>query len=145
MVQCPMESAAHMAAKGPQMTLGGATQGDTIEAEGLAKIRDSLGHGHAVGLLLLSCLGKRLAILDELVKSRLEPCRQQDNILQTQGEEWRQKTKSQSGQNIPSARARCCEASAWADWADPTASARLSARVPARADASASRSVASAS
>jgi hypothetical protein len=55
------------------------------------------------------------------------------------------KTKSQSGQNIPSTQARCCEATAWADWADPTATTRLSARVPARADASASRSVASAS
>jgi hypothetical protein len=83
-----------MAAQGPQMTLGGATRGDVVEAEGLAKSRDGLGHGHTVGLLLLSRLGKRLAVLDGLVKSRLEPCRQQDNILQTQGEEWRQKTKS---------------------------------------------------
>jgi hypothetical protein len=55
------------------------------------------------------------------------------------------KTKSQSGQSIPSARARCCKALAWADWADPTASARLSARVLARANASANRSIASAS
>jgi hypothetical protein len=55
------------------------------------------------------------------------------------------KTKSQSRQNRPSAWARYCEATAWADWADPTATARPSARVPARADASASRSVASAS
>jgi hypothetical protein len=75
-----------MAAQGPQMTLGGATRGDTVEAEGLANGRDSLGHGRAVGLLLLSRLGKRLAVLDGLVKSRLEPCRQSDKILQTQGE-----------------------------------------------------------
>jgi hypothetical protein len=46
------------------------------------------------------------------------------------------KTKSQRGQNIPSARARCCEAMAWADRADPTATARPSARVPPRAVAS---------
>jgi hypothetical protein len=58
------------------MTLGGATRGDAIEAEGLAKGRDSLGHGHTIGLLLLSRLGKRLTVLDGLVKSRLEPCRQ---------------------------------------------------------------------
>jgi hypothetical protein len=57
------------------VTLGGATRGHVIEAKGPAKGRDSLGHGHAVGLLLLSRLGKRLAVLDELVKSRLEPCR----------------------------------------------------------------------
>ena len=43
-----------MAAQGPQATLGGATRGDVIEAKGLAEGRDSLGHGHAVGLLLLA-------------------------------------------------------------------------------------------
>jgi hypothetical protein len=43
------------------------------------------------------------------------------------------KTKSQRRQNIPSARARCREAMAWADRADPTAAASPSARVPARA------------
>jgi hypothetical protein len=46
------------------------------------------------------------------------------------------KTKSQSGQNIPSARERCCEAMARADRADPATIARPSARVPARAVAS---------
>jgi hypothetical protein len=55
------------------MTLGGATQGDIVEAKGLAKSRDDLGHGHTLGLLLLSCLGKRLVVLDGLAKSRLEP------------------------------------------------------------------------
>jgi hypothetical protein len=69
------------------VTLGGATRGDVVEAKGPAKSQDSLGHGHSVDLLLLSRLGKRLAVLDELVKSRLEPCRQPDNVLQTQGEE----------------------------------------------------------
>jgi hypothetical protein len=34
-----------MAAQGPQMTLGGATQGDDVEAKGLAESRDGLGHG----------------------------------------------------------------------------------------------------
>jgi hypothetical protein len=48
-------------------------------------------------------------------------------------------TKSQSGQNVPSTRTRCCEALAWADQADPTATARPSAGVPARAVASGSR------
>jgi hypothetical protein len=45
-------------------------------------------------------------------------------------------TKSQSRQDIPSARARCCEVMAWADWPDSTATARPSARVPAQAVAS---------
>jgi hypothetical protein len=43
------------------------------------------------------------------------------------------KTKPQSGRNIPSARTRCCESMARADWADQTAIARPFARVPARA------------
>jgi hypothetical protein len=46
------------------------------------------------------------------------------------------KTKSKSGQNTPSARVRCYEAMARADRADPTTTARPSARVPARAVAS---------
>jgi hypothetical protein len=48
-------------------------------------------------------------------------------------------TKSRSKQNIPSARTRCRKTQAWADQADPTATARPSARVPARAVASGSR------
>jgi hypothetical protein len=73
-----------MATQGPQATLGRATRGDVIEAKGMAKGRDSLRHGHAVGLLLLSRLGKRL---DGLVKSRLELCRQPNKILQTRVKE----------------------------------------------------------
>jgi hypothetical protein len=47
-------------------------------------------------------------------------------------------SNSQSSQDIPSAWARCSEAVAWADWADPMTTARSSARAPARADTSAS-------
>jgi hypothetical protein len=101
MVQRPTKSAAHMAAQGPQMTLGGATRGDAVEAKGLAESRDGLGHSHTLGLLLLSRLGKRLTVLDGLAKSHLEPCRQQDNILQTKGEEWRQKQSRRAGKTYP--------------------------------------------
>jgi hypothetical protein len=72
-----------MDAQGSQVTLGGATRGDVVEAKGPAESRDGLEHGHAVGLLLLSRLGKRLTVLDGLGKSRLEPCRQPVSILQT--------------------------------------------------------------
>ena len=73
MVQRPAESAAHMVAQGPQMTLGGATRGDVVEAKSPAEGRDSLGHGHAVGLLLLSRLGK---CLGGLAEGKLELCKQ---------------------------------------------------------------------
>jgi hypothetical protein len=76
MVQRPAEFVAHMATQGSQMTLGGATRGDAVKAKGLVESRDGLGHGHTLGLLLPNRLGKRLAVLDSLVKSRLEPCRQ---------------------------------------------------------------------
>jgi hypothetical protein len=46
------------------------------------------------------------------------------------------KTKSQSRQDIPLARARCYGVMAWADRPDPTATTRPSARVPAQAVAS---------
>jgi hypothetical protein len=133
-----------MAAQGPQMTLGGATRGDAVEAEGLAKGRDSLGHGRAVGLLLLNRPGKHLAVLDGLAKSRLEPCRQPDKILQTQGEEWRQKKVTKRAKHTfgPGTLLRGL---GLGGLGRPAASARLSARVLARADASASRSVASVS
>jgi hypothetical protein len=72
-VQHPTESAAHVATQGPQATLGGAARGDVVEAKYPAEGRDGLGHGHAVGLLLLSRLGKRLAVIDRLVKSCLKP------------------------------------------------------------------------
>jgi hypothetical protein len=49
-----------MAAQGLQATLGGASQGDVVKTKDLAEGRDSFGHGHAVVLLLLSRLGKRL-------------------------------------------------------------------------------------
>jgi hypothetical protein len=63
-VQRPAESATHMAVQGLHVTLGGATRGDIVEAKGPAESRDGLRHGHTVGLLLLSRLGKRLAVLD---------------------------------------------------------------------------------
>jgi hypothetical protein len=72
MMQRPTESTAHVAAQGPQVTLGGAARGDVVKAKGPAKGRNGLGHGRAISLLLLGRLGKRLAVLDGLVKSRLE-------------------------------------------------------------------------
>jgi hypothetical protein len=67
------ESAAHMAAQGPQVTLGGAPRGDVVKTKDLAEGRDSFGHGRAVGFLLLSRLGK---CLGGLVEGRLELCKQ---------------------------------------------------------------------
>jgi hypothetical protein len=127
-----------MAAQGPQVTLGGATRGDVVEAKGLAESRDCLRHGHVVGLLLLSRLGKCLAVLDGLVKNRLEPCRQPDNVLQTRGE-GQSRNKVTKRVKQPSAQTRYYEAIACADQADPMAMAGPSARVPARAVASESR------
>jgi hypothetical protein len=76
-VQRPAESAAHMAAQGPQVTLGGATRGDVVKVKGPAKVRDGLGHSHTVDLLLLARLGERLDGL----------CRKPNKILQTRVEE----------------------------------------------------------
>jgi hypothetical protein len=67
------ESAARVVTQGLQATLGGASRGDVVKTKDLAEGRDSLGHGHAVGLLLLSRLGK---CLGGLVEGRLEPCKQ---------------------------------------------------------------------
>jgi hypothetical protein len=67
------ESAARVVTQGLQATLRGASRGDVVETKDLAEGRDSLGHGHVVGLPLLSRLGK---CLGGLVEGRLEPCKQ---------------------------------------------------------------------
>jgi hypothetical protein len=100
-----------MAAQGLQATLGGATRGDVIEAKGLAEGQDSLGHGHAVDLLCsaawASALMDSLRAVSNSADSRTEFFRHE---LKNEAE-----SKSQSGRNVPSARARCSEATAWAD------------------------------
>jgi hypothetical protein len=103
------ESAARVATQGLQATLGGASRGDVVKAKDLAEGRDSLGHGHAVGLPLLSRLGK---CLGGLIEGRLELCKAEvfKHELKSEAE-----SKSQNSQDIPSARARCSMAVAWAD------------------------------
>jgi hypothetical protein len=97
--------------EGLQATLGGASRGDVVKIKDLAEGRDSLGHGHTVGLPLLSRLGK---CLGGLIEGRLELCKQpkqnSSNELKNEAE-----SKSQNSQDIPSARARCSEAAAWVD------------------------------
>jgi hypothetical protein len=72
-MQCLTESAARVVTQGLQATLGGASRGDVVKTKDPAEGRDSFGHGHAVGLLLLSRLGK---CLGGLVEARLELCKQ---------------------------------------------------------------------
>jgi hypothetical protein len=61
--------AARTVTQGLQATMRGASRGDVVKDKGLAKGRDSLGHGCAVGLLLLNRLGK---CLGGLIEGRLE-------------------------------------------------------------------------
>jgi hypothetical protein len=67
------ESAARVVTQGLQATLGGASRGDVVKTKDPTEGRDSLRHGHAVGLLLLSRLGK---CLGGLVEGKLELCKQ---------------------------------------------------------------------
>jgi hypothetical protein len=73
MMQRLVESAARVVAQGLQVTLRGASQGDVVKAKDLAKGRDSLRHGRAVGLLLLNRLGK---CLGGLAEGKLKLCKQ---------------------------------------------------------------------
>jgi hypothetical protein len=68
-----VESAARVVAEGLQATLRGASRGDVVKAKDLAKGRDSLGHGRAVGLLLLNRLGK---CIGGLAEGKLKLCKQ---------------------------------------------------------------------
>jgi hypothetical protein len=67
------ESAARVVTQGLQTTLRGAPRGDVVETKDPVEGRDSLGHGHVVGLPLLGRLGK---CLGGLVESILELCKQ---------------------------------------------------------------------
>jgi hypothetical protein len=67
------ESVARVVTQGLQATLRGAPRGDVVETKDLAEGRDSLGHGHVVGLPLLGRLGK---CLGGLIEGRLELCKQ---------------------------------------------------------------------
>jgi hypothetical protein len=58
--------------QGLQATLGGTSRRDVVKTKDLAEGRDSLGHGRAVGLLLLSRLGE---CLGGLVEGRHELCK----------------------------------------------------------------------
>ena len=66
-----------MVTQGLQATLRGASRGDVVKTKDLAEGRDSLGHGHVVGLPLLGRPGKRLGKrLGGLIKGGLELCEQ---------------------------------------------------------------------
>jgi hypothetical protein len=52
--------------------VGSFPRGHVVKTKDLAEGRDSLGHGHAVSLLLLSRLGE---CLGGLVEGRLELCK----------------------------------------------------------------------
>jgi hypothetical protein len=125
-VQRPAESVAHMAAQGPQMTLGGATQGDAIEAKGLTESQDGLGHGHALGLLPLSRLGKQFLTDSSRVVSY--PADNRTTFFRRKEKNGDKNKVSKQGKHSFS-----LDSLAWADQADPTATARPSTRVPARA------------
>jgi hypothetical protein len=100
-----------MAAQDLQATLGGATRGDVIEANNLAEGRDSFGHGQRSASFCTaawaSALTDSLRAISNSADSQTEFFRHE---LTNEAE-----SKSQSGRNIPSARARYSKAAAWAD------------------------------
>jgi hypothetical protein len=86
-----------------------------------------------VGLPLLGRPGKRLGKrLGGLIKGRLEFCEQPERKISNTSGGNKVKTKTESGQGVPPARARCSEAATWA-------TARSAARALARLSASAAR------
>jgi hypothetical protein len=130
-----------MAAQGPQVTLGELPKGTSSRSKAPQKseMASDIATRSAsfCSAAWASALTDSLRAVSNSAESRTKFFRHE---LKNEAE-----SRSQSGRNIPSARARSCEAAAWADWADPTATATSSSRVLAQADALASCSVASAS
>jgi hypothetical protein len=123
-----------LATQGPQATLGELPEGMSSRPKTWqkAEIASNMAMRSAsfCSAAWASALTDSLRAISNLANSQTEFFR---HGLKNEAE-----SKSQSDRNIPSARARCSEAAVWADWADPTATARSSARAPARADTSAS-------
>jgi hypothetical protein len=125
------------------VTLGELPEGTSLRPKAQQKAKIALDMAMQSASLCSAAWASALQFLTDSLRAVTYPANSRTIFLRHEKNE--AKTKSQSRQNRHSARARCCEATTWADWADPMATARPSARVPARADASASRSVASAS
>jgi hypothetical protein len=124
-----------VAAQGPQATLGELPEGTSSRP----KVRQKAEVASDMAMRSASFCSAAWASALQFLTDSLRPVSNPEDsrtIFFRHEEKNEAKTKSQSRQNIPSARARCCEAMAWADRADPTATARPSARVPARAVAS---------
>jgi hypothetical protein len=72
------------------MTLGGATRGDAVEAKGLAESRDGI-----------AASASALRFMTDSSRAVSNPTDKQDNVLQTQDEEWRQKQSHRAGKTYP--------------------------------------------
>jgi hypothetical protein len=126
-----------MAAQGPQVTLGGATKGTSSRPKARQKAEITSDMATRSASFCSAAWASALQFLTYSLRAVSNPADSRTTFFKHE-EKDEAKPKSQSRRNIPSARARCCEALAWADQADPTATARPSARVPARAVASGS-------
>jgi hypothetical protein len=73
MMQRLPESTTRVVTQGLQATLRGPPRADIVETKDPTEGRDSLGHGHVVGLPLLGRLGR---CLGGLIEGRLELCKQ---------------------------------------------------------------------
>jgi hypothetical protein len=124
-----------VAAQGPQATLGELPEGTSSRPKVRQKAEMASDMAMRSDSFCSVAWASALQFLTDLLRAVLKP-EDSRTIFFKHEEKNEAKTKSQSRQNIPSTRARCCEAMAWADRADPTATVRPSARVPARAVAS---------
>jgi hypothetical protein len=142
-MQRPAKSAAHMAAQGPRATLGELSEGTSSRP----KLRQKADMASDMAVRSASfCSATWASALQFLTNSLRAVSNPEDSQTKFRHKEKSSaKTKSQSRQNIPLARALCCEDIAWADQANLTATARPFERIPTWAVASASRSVTSSS
>jgi hypothetical protein len=112
-VQRLVESAVHVAAQGPQVTLGELPEGTSSRP----KVQQKTEIASDMAMLSASfCSAAWASALQFLTDSFRAVSNPEDNrtIFFIHEEKNEAKTKSQSRKNIPSARALCCKAIAWA-------------------------------
>jgi hypothetical protein len=111
MVQRPAESAAHMAAQGPQVTLGELLEGTSSRP----KARQKSEMASDIATLSASfCPAAWASALTDSLRAVLNSAESRTKFFRHELKN-EAESKSQSGQNVPSAQARCCEATAWVD------------------------------
>jgi hypothetical protein len=103
-----------MAAQGPQVTLGELPEGTSLRPKARQKAEMASNMATRSASFCSAAWASALQFLSDSLRAISNPADSRTKFFRHKVKN-EAESKSQSGQNIPLARARCCEAMAWAD------------------------------